>query len=104
MSNELPKYDRTASNQRNARLSTGPRTAEGPYCTVPVPVEPPVAQCRMQDVVDGSALLISGCDKVVLCDSKPFEERNSGLGGLFGGRMGTLRLYRVFSCQRARDS
>ena len=29
MSNELPKYDRTAYNQRNARLSTGPRTAEG---------------------------------------------------------------------------
>ena len=29
MSNELPKYDRTASNQRNARLSTGSRTAGG---------------------------------------------------------------------------
>ena len=29
MSNEQAKHDRTASNQRNARLSTGPRTTEG---------------------------------------------------------------------------
>ena len=51
MSNEQPRYDRTASNQRNAKLSTGPRTAEGKAAS---------SQNRLAHGLCASSLLIRG--------------------------------------------
>ena len=51
MNSELPKNDRTATNQRNARLSTGPRTAEGKAAS---------SQNRLAHGLCATSLLIRG--------------------------------------------